>query len=257
MTRFARAAALICGALMLLLTPACGPSYPDCATDEHCKDQGQYCVNASCKQCRDDSNCGNACTICSTSYSCQRIVGCCQSDADCSPGRCWKDPNNPGVTGTCGGECKAGHPGSQCPDGQICQNGSCVPFCTSDDTCPPGHKCLNGTCVMSQCSLVPVYFDFNESSIRLDQEDRVRTNSECINAANYNVRVQGHCDERGSDEYNLALGQRRANTLVRAYKRFGVKTGINTISYGEERPICNSSNESCWSQNRRAETAAQ
>jgi peptidoglycan-associated lipoprotein len=69
------------------------------------------------------------------------------------------------------------------------------------------------------------------------------------------VRVEGHCDERGTREYNLALGARRANAVKEYLVSQGVSTGrVETISYGKERPICTESNEACWAQNRRGVT---
>ena len=69
------------------------------------------------------------------------------------------------------------------------------------------------------------------------------------------VRIEGHCDERGTREYNLALGARRANAVKEYLAGQGVAMGrIETISYGKERPICTESNEACWSQNRRGVT---
>ena len=73
---------------------------------------------------------------------------------------------------------------------------------------------------------------------------------------NLNVTIEGHCVERGTREYNLALGERRANSVANYLTALGVdKTRISTISYGKERPICTDSNEACWSQNRRGVTA--
>jgi len=69
------------------------------------------------------------------------------------------------------------------------------------------------------------------------------------------VRIEGHCDERGTREYNLALGARRANAVKEYLAGQGVAIGrMETISYGKERPICTESNEACWSQNRRGVT---
>jgi len=70
------------------------------------------------------------------------------------------------------------------------------------------------------------------------------------------VTIEGHCDERGTREYNLALGARRANSVKEYLVAEGVALGrIDTISYGKERPICTESNENCWTQNRRGVTA--
>jgi peptidoglycan-associated lipoprotein len=66
------------------------------------------------------------------------------------------------------------------------------------------------------------------------------------------IMVEGHCDDRGSEEYNIALGVNRANTLKQSLEQEGVSAGrINTISYGKEKPFCTADNEQCWQQNRR------
>ncbi len=69
------------------------------------------------------------------------------------------------------------------------------------------------------------------------------------------VRVEGHCDDRGTLEYNLALGERRATAVRGYYATLGVsKAALSTISYGEERPVCTEVDDDCWAQNRRGET---
>ena len=118
-----------------------------------------------------------------------------------------------------------------------------------------GHECVNGVCVSTSCSIEPVYFDFNENSIRLDQEEVVARNAACLKERLGTYVVEGHCDERGSDEYNLALSQRRAAAIVRAYQQHGLtKAMLSTLGFGEEKPICVDANDSCWQQNRRVET---
>ena len=72
----------------------------------------------------------------------------------------------------------------------------------------------------------------------------------------HTLTVEGHCDERGTREYNLALGERRANSIANYLTALGLdKARVSTISYGKERPICTDSNESCYSQNRRGVSA--
>lgn len=69
------------------------------------------------------------------------------------------------------------------------------------------------------------------------------------------VRVEGHCDDRGTLEYNLALGERRASAVRSYYGTLGVsRAALSTISYGEERPVCTEADDACWAQNRRGET---
>jgi len=104
-----------------------------------------------------------------------------------------------------------------------------------------------------------VYFDYDKSDIRADQQGSVQADLEFLGQhANINFTVEGHCDERGSTEYNLALGDNRANSTKQALISLGISANrIRTISYGKEKPFCTESNESCWAQNRRAHFAYQ
>jgi peptidoglycan-associated lipoprotein len=98
-------------------------------------------------------------------------------------------------------------------------------------------------------------FDFDRSDLRDDAKANLDAKIPILLAnANVTIRVAGHADERGSSEYNLALGQRRAAAAKRYLVERGVaESRIETTSFGEERPICTDSNEGCWSQNRRDE----
>ena len=102
-----------------------------------------------------------------------------------------------------------------------------------------------------------VHFDYNRSDIK--DEDRGTLQRQASWLQRYpqvRVTVQGHCDERGTREYNLALGARRANAVKEYLVSLGVTSGrIDTISYGKERPTCTESTEECWAQNRRGVTA--
>jgi len=99
-----------------------------------------------------------------------------------------------------------------------------------------------------------VYFDYDKAEIRSDMASTLQANAAYLKAnPNVRITVEGHCDERGSEEYNLGLGDRRAN----AVKEFLVAQGIaanriNTVSYGEARPACSQQTESCFEMNRRA-----
>ncbi len=102
-----------------------------------------------------------------------------------------------------------------------------------------------------------VHFAFDSSAI--DTEGRAIVEAHAAHlAANPQLRLtlEGGCDERGTREYNLALGERRAQAVERLMKVLGVAGNrIKTVSYGEEKPLCQEHNESCWRQNRRAEIA--
>jgi peptidoglycan-associated lipoprotein len=101
-----------------------------------------------------------------------------------------------------------------------------------------------------------VHFDYNRSDIK--DEDRGTLQRQASWLQRYpqvRVTVEGHCDERGTREYNLALGARRANAVKEYLVSLGVSSGrVDTISYGKERPICTDSTEECWAQNRRGVT---
>lgn len=98
-----------------------------------------------------------------------------------------------------------------------------------------------------------VYFQYDESSLSDEARSKLARNADLLKTTQFLVTIEGHADERGTNEYNLALGERRA-TAVRDYlSSLGVESGrLRTLSYGEERPVCTESDESCWSQNRRA-----
>jgi peptidoglycan-associated lipoprotein len=103
--------------------------------------------------------------------------------------------------------------------------------------------------------LRPIYFDFDKYDIRPGDAKILDTNAGWLkqNAAQL-VLIEGHCDERGTNEYNLALGERRAKATMNYLVSQGVQASrITVISYGEERPTCTDKNEACWSKNRRAQ----
>lgn len=105
-------------------------------------------------------------------------------------------------------------------------------------------------------SLQTVYFDFDKSELKPEARDRLQQNAEVIMEYDqWQILVEGHTDERGSTEYNLALGERRANAVKEYYVNYGVDASrIEIISYGEERPAVEGTGEAVWSQNRRAVT---
>jgi peptidoglycan-associated lipoprotein len=102
--------------------------------------------------------------------------------------------------------------------------------------------------------LETVYFDYDQSVIRDDQRATLGNNANAIKGMSLaKVTIEGHCDERGSDEYNLALGERRANAVRQYLVDSGVTASVDTVSYGESRPAVQGSDESAWRMNRRAE----
>ena len=102
-----------------------------------------------------------------------------------------------------------------------------------------------------------VFFDYDMSEIRSDAQGVLRQKIEVLRASpQVQLRIEGHADERGSTEYNLALGSRRADSVRQFLANFGLAAGrFATVSYGEERPMVAGSSESAWARNRRAEFA--
>ncbi len=98
-----------------------------------------------------------------------------------------------------------------------------------------------------------VHFDYNKSDIRPSERPILEAVASYMEGhPRLFIMVEGHCDNRGSNEYNLALGERRALSIRSYLTRLGVAPErINTISYGEERPLCNDRHETCWQSNRR------
>jgi len=98
-----------------------------------------------------------------------------------------------------------------------------------------------------------VYFNYDKYNIRTDEVSPTDHDAQFLNQhPDVKIMVEGHCDDRGSDEYNLALGASRANSLKNALVQQGVSGArISTISYGKEKPFCTADNEQCWQENRR------
>ena len=102
--------------------------------------------------------------------------------------------------------------------------------------------------------LKPVYFELDSSDLSAANQKTLDEDAALIKRySSWTVTIEGHCDERGSIEYNLTLGEYRANAAKNALVGAGVSaTRMSTISYGKEKPVCSESTEACWQRNRRA-----
>lgn len=242
-----------------LATSACGPAYPNCETDNHCKAKGEYCVDSKCAQCRIDTHCPGAATdtcVACVGGACGRKPDCCTSKLDCGAGK--QCLNN-----RCEAECTGD---ASCPTGYKCTAGSCVrsleatsvgASCSSDSQCG-GGKCVGGKCTAAggvDCDkLDPAYFEFNEYTLTSSTQDALSSAAKCFKERNItSMTIEGHCDERGTDAYNMELGNRRAKAVKEYLKTVAPKLSAKTISYGKTKPTCNEDSESCWGKNRRAE----
>ncbi|HEX2642352.1 MAG TPA: peptidoglycan-associated lipoprotein Pal [Thermoanaerobaculia bacterium] len=98
-----------------------------------------------------------------------------------------------------------------------------------------------------------IYFQLDEAGLSDEARSQLQRNADLLRQAQFSLTVEGHADSRGTNEYNVALGERRATAVKDYLGSLGVAADrLRTLSYGEERPVCTTEEESCWSQNRRA-----
>jgi peptidoglycan-associated lipoprotein len=213
------------------MVAGCGPSYPKCDKDSQCKEH-EYCVNGMCQQCRNDNDCpkGQA----------------------CNKGRC-ETPTAKVCTSD-----------SQCPADQSCIDGSCKP-CASDDQCGVGGKCNKGRCTRASvpigetenapgpCQLDPVYFDFNESVLSTEATAAIDRNADCLKKAGSKAfTMVGRSDPRGTEEYNLALSDKRARSVQDRLARLGVEGARGkVVAKGELDAV--GTDEAGWAKDRRVD----
>lgn len=257
-------------AFSAIIFGGCRPPFPKCRDGEDCKaEKGNsnllVCVNGQCQECAIDTDCPKDRPRCKDN----RCVECTE-DKDCPEGKLCK--NN-----QCRWECEID---SDCPDGKICKNHKCQWQCEKDEDCNnPDMECKNHRCAMKckcqsdndcpasqmcrdcacvdkpRCQLQTINFDFDRYDLRRSDQDTLSRNAECLKSrADLKVSIEGNCDDRGTEEYNIALGDKRARAAKKYLTNLGVSEGrLGTISYGKNRPVCNEASEDCWARNRRAD----
>jgi peptidoglycan-associated lipoprotein len=176
------------------------------------------------------------------------------------------------VSGQCA-ECAAD---VDCKDGFTCRANKCEPKpapvvavapkpeCVSDGECGSGRGCQAGRCVSTldpacaDAAAFTVGFGFDQASIAGDAAATLKKLAACLaKAPARRLQVDGHCDDRGTTQYNLALGKKRAEAVKRYLSDLGVAGAIETNTFGKEQPVCREANEACWARNRRAESKAE
>jgi peptidoglycan-associated lipoprotein len=220
--------------LLLALATGCPPTYPKCSQDKDCH-QKEYCINGQCQQCRGDSDCG--------------------AGQKCNGGRCQ----------AAAPESIACSDDSACPAGQSCIGGQCKP-CTGDAQCGEGGKCNAGRCRraapgddgssggVGPCQLVTIYFDFNEYVLTTEATDAIDKDAECIKKGNGKpVTLTGRTDDRGTEEYNLALSDKRAQSVKERLGRMGVAAPIKLNARGEI--DATGKDEAGWAKDRRVDVS--
>jgi peptidoglycan-associated lipoprotein len=159
-------------------------------------------------------------------------------------------PTGAAATTPGGGSTGAG-PTTMAPSGETSGTGSGTTM--TPTTAAPGARPSPAEFVANE-NLRDVYFDFDKYDIRPPDAKTLDANATWLKSnPGHLVLIEGHCDERGTNEYNLALGERRAKSAMNYLVSQGVQASrITIISYGEERPVCMQKSEECWAKNRRA-----
>lgn len=135
--------------------------------------------------------------------------------------------------------------------------------CNSDLECGDKQLCINNRCVditagLAECNQVRVHFPFNSSEMDPTELPGLQRSARCLKADRaMHVTIEGNADERGTEEYNVALGDQRAVGVSKYLQSLGVsQSQLKTASFGKENPVCSEHDEACWSRNRRAELNA-
>jgi peptidoglycan-associated lipoprotein len=200
-------------AMALTACPKKKPKNPTCDSDTDCKD-GETCVEKACvakPDAKDE----------------------CVKDDDCSDGQVCK-----------AGKCAACAGDGECGPGGKCSAGACerAKACTADEDCEDEEDCVDGFCQGSDggggtasCTLATIYFAFDDSSIQQSERDRLDANAQCVEKnTGKSVYVFGHTDESGTDEYNIALSERRARSAADYLARLGIDpASLDVVGKGE------------------------
>jgi peptidoglycan-associated lipoprotein len=203
-----------------------------CKSDKDCKTG--VCTGNQCVECKDDKQCpgGKKChaNACVAKSQCER-------DDQCPTGQ------------TCrAGACKPCLADGDCPSG-TCESGACKPAskCSKDEDCKEDEDCVNGFCKKAggtrqppdvTCTLSTVYFGFDDASVGQAERDHLDANAQCIEKAKGKaVYIFGHTDAQGTEEYNIALSERRAQSVADYLARLGVDpVRLQVVPKGKTQP---------------------
>ena len=212
--------ALSTTAAVLLAACPSPPKNGECKSSADCADQagfGKVCVSGRCAECAADADC--------------------KAGFTCSGGTCQPKPavTEAAPVSTPKAECVAA---GDCGTGKDCQAGKCV------------TAAVEAAC--ADAAAFTVHFGFDRADITAADGATLQKLAACLGKAPARrVQVDGHCDERGTTQYNLALGKKRAEAVKKYLGDLGA-AGLETNTYGKEQPLCREANEDCWARNRRA-----
>jgi len=223
-------------ALAMLMLIACGDKSkkPGCKGDKDCK-KGQVCAANKCVECKTDSGCpaGKKCSA----NACVAKAGCTRDD-QCPTGQVCQL-----------GQCKACASDGECGPGGKCSAGQCLrggKACSKDTDCADDEDCKGGICqkegqgsnIDAGCQLQTVYFGFDDASIQASERERLDKNQQCLTKnSKQSVFVIGHTDQSGTEEYNIALSERRAQSVADYLSRLGTDPAkLQVVPKGETEP---------------------
>jgi peptidoglycan-associated lipoprotein len=227
------AASVVLGACFVLASCGDSSKKPGCKTDKDCKSP-QACAAGKCVACTDDAQCGPG----------KR----CSGNACVAAPECLNDKQCPAGQVCQAGKCKACAADSECGPGGSCQAGACQQAkpCTKDDQCADDEDCVNGFCRKAgsatagdaTCTLATVYFAFDDSTVQASERDRIAANVACIEKTKAkSVYLIGHTDTSGTEEYNIALSERRAQSVADYMSRLGTDPArMQVVPKGETEP---------------------
>lgn len=234
--RWLRVAPFLVTLALLAGCPDKKPKDPACEGDADCQD-GQHCVNRKCVECGEDAHCptGEVCR----NGACGAPESACTADEDCGEGEACID-----------GQCRACQSNDECGPGGKCNAGACerAKKCQVDEDCADDEDCVDGLCLQPwnsespaglDCTLATVYFDFDQSVVREDARELLNGNAACLQKApaDRGTYIEGHTDEQGTEEYNIALSERRANAVADYLARLGIDPArFHVIAKGEGEP---------------------
>jgi peptidoglycan-associated lipoprotein len=214
---------------------SCGDSSKKsgCNGDKDCKN-GQVCAAGRCVECTGDEHCpaGKRCS----------------ANACISAPECMNDQQCPDGQVCQAGKCKACGSDGECGPSSTCQGGACRPAkpCNKDEQCADDEDCVNGFCHKAgttgaggaTCTLATVYFAFDDASVQPSERDRLAANVACIEKTKgKNVYLIGHTDTSGTEEYNIALSERRAQSVADYMARLGTDPArMQLVPKGETEP---------------------
>lgn len=220
MRRVLLLALTLTGAAALSGCPA-KPKDGECKTSQDCLEQqgfGKVCVEGRCQECAEDMDC--------------------KEGFVCSANKCVPKP-----------QCATD---TDCPEGQRCEAGSCVAPPKAEMPAEPAPLAVSPEC--ADASAFTIRFGFDQATLSSEAQGSLQKLADCVREAPAKrIAVSGHADDRGTTQYNIVLGSRRAESVSKYLSDLGVGARLETVSYGEERPLCSEQSEDCWARNRRAE----